>query len=121
MVITDTGDYTIVVGKEPDEDQDFMAIKMKWGDEQLHLMHTNLDDSPLWCKKPVYTSEYIILYFEKERPPAYKVGDRVGIIVNNVIICNSELYKLYEKEMHTALRDWLIDNLGIAISKMFRQ
>jgi hypothetical protein len=118
MVITDVGDYTVVVGKEPDEDKDFIAIQNKWGHQSIHLFHVNLDDRPLWCRKVVYTPEFIVIYFEEEKPPSYKTGDRVGIIAGAALICNPDIYKLYEDEMNMAFKCWLADNIGIVMCNM---
>lgn len=112
MIITDVGDYTIVVGKEPDEDQDFMAMQNKWGHQSAYLFHISLVDGPLLCRKAVYTPEFIVMYFEEERPPAYKTGDRVGIITGIVLICNPDIYRLYKDDMNMAFKCWLADNIG---------
>lgn len=118
MIITDVGDYTIVVGKEPDEDQDFMAIQKKWGHQSAYLFHVSLVDGPLLCRKAVYTPEFIVMYFEEERPPAYKVGDRVGIITGTVLICNPDIYRLYKDEMNAAFKYWLAYNIRILMYNM---
>ena len=85
MVVTDVGTYTMIVGKEEGEDQDFMAIGAKWGKYNVTLCTSDMATS-IECNTSVYTPDHIILYCNKKIPKVFKPGVKVCAIIYNVKI-----------------------------------
>lgn len=85
MVVTDVGEYTVIIGKEPDEDQDLMAVRAKWGKMNVSLCTSDLATF-IDCASPVYTPDNVILYCSEKIPEVFKKGVQVCVIIHNEII-----------------------------------